>query len=135
MNAFLKRLPFWRLAGMGARLVALWNVFRHSHAPLLSRALALGLMAYMVSPVDFIPDFIPVLGVMDDVAVLALGLGLMGRVTPKSVWQDCQDQASRTISRAPRLLAWAAGFVVLWLVLLALLVWGVSQLPGPMSGV
>ena len=80
-----KRLAlFWRLMrGDAARL---WRGLRHPHAPASLKVGAALLVLYVLSPVDFIPDFIPFFGALDDLMVVSFGLRwLMKRLPPESV--------------------------------------------------
>jgi uncharacterized membrane protein YkvA (DUF1232 family) len=116
----------WRLA-QGARLatylMALWRLSRHPGAPRGARWVGLAVLAYAVSPVDLIPDFIPVLGLIDDVLLIPAGVALVVRMTPDAVWQDCMAAAREQSEALPRLW-WGAVFIVLvWLVMLGCFVW------------
>ncbi|SMC07797.1 Protein of unknown function [Rubrobacter radiotolerans DSM 5868] len=64
--------------------------------PLLARALAFCVVAYALSPIDLIPDFIPVLGLLDDLVLLPLGLLLVRAVIPPEVLEDCRKRATST---------------------------------------
>ena len=90
------------------------------------RWLAVGVLAYAVSPIDLIPDFIPVLGMLDDVILVPLGLALVVRLTPADIWQQCLRDAETGGDALPRLIWGAVGIVAFWLVaggLLAVAVW------------
>jgi uncharacterized membrane protein YkvA (DUF1232 family) len=63
---------------------------RDPRVPWYVKALAAGLVAYALSPVDLIPDFIPVLGYLDDLVVIPLGVLLMRRWIPAEVWVECR---------------------------------------------
>lgn len=69
-----------------------------SRAPLPLKALAIGLVAYALSPIDLIPDFVPVLGLLDDLVILPLGLLLLIRLLPSGVWSDAIEKASMQAS-------------------------------------
>lgn len=56
--------------------------------PLRAKAIMPGTLLYLASPIDFIPDFIPVLGQLDDLLVLGLALGLVVSLTPPDVMED-----------------------------------------------
>ena len=81
-------------------------------------------MAYAVSPIDLIPDFIPVLGQLDDLLLVPLGVALAVRMIPREVLADCRVKAREASARplAGRWLA-ALAVVAVWVVLLALVVW------------
>ncbi|MBM4436554.1 MAG: DUF1232 domain-containing protein [Actinobacteria bacterium] len=78
-----------RLAGIPRRTCA---VVRQNHLPLLS--------AYLAAPVDLVSNFVPVLGHVDDVIVVALALGLLVRLTPRRVIRDHLDALSASIDMA-----------------------------------
>lgn len=77
---------------------------RHPDTPLLVRVIALVVAAYALSPIDLIPDFIPVLGYLDDLVLLPLGIMLVIRLTPAAVLEESRAQAAglavRPVSRA-----------------------------------
>ena len=72
----------------------LWLVFRHGETPWFVKAALILLLAYLASPVDLIPDVIPVLGMLDDLVVAALALWLAYRLTPPHVMEECRAKAS-----------------------------------------
>lgn len=105
--------------------LALYLARRDPRVPTVARVLIVVAIAYAVSPIDLIPDFIPVLGYLDDLVVLPLLVWLALRMVPESVWRDCVAAAER-IPNADlphtRAMVWAV--VVIWLlVLAAVLVW------------
>ena len=88
--AFLDRLAR-RLA---LEVHTLWLVFRHRETPWFVKAVLILLLAYLASPVDLIPDVIPVLGMLDDLVVAAVALWLAYRLTPSHVMEECRAKAS-----------------------------------------
>ena len=60
-------------ARLGVYLLALWKLFKHPETPRAARWVAVAVLAYAVSPIDLIPDFIPVIGLLDDLVLLPLG--------------------------------------------------------------
>ena len=83
--------------------------------PFLVRALAVFVAAYALSPIDLIPDFIPVIGYLDDLLLVPLGLALVVRLTPPEVLESARAQAQQATSKPISYTA-AAFFVALWLV-------------------
>lgn len=71
-------------------LIALWKLFKHPQTPRLAKWTAVAVLAYAVSPIDLVPDFIPVLGQLDDLVLIPLGIALIVRLTPtkhgRRVW-------------------------------------------------
>jgi uncharacterized membrane protein YkvA (DUF1232 family) len=119
------RLRQWarRLAGDA---IALWFCARHPRTPLGAKLLAAAVAAYAFSPIDLIPDFIPVLGLLDDLVLVPAGVWLSLKLIPPEVMLECRDQAARWLAtRAPRPRSYAAAAVIVlaWLAAMALLAW------------
>ena len=91
---------------------------RDPRTPFTVRLLALLVVAYALSPIDLIPDFIPVIGYLDDLLLLPLGIALVVRLTPPEVMAAAREKAAqateRPVSRA------AAVFIVAFWLLIAL---------------
>lgn len=89
--------------------------YRDPRTPWYARLLAVCLVAYAVSPFDLVPDFIPVLGYLDDLLLLPLGIALAVRLIPPAVLADARRTAHAAAPRPNRLGWLAASFViVLW---------------------
>ena len=101
-------------------------VLSHERTPRAAKWLAGGLVAYALSPIDLIPDFIPVLGYVDDLILLPLGVWLVLKLVPGDVMAECRAEADRRIAEwraAPKSRVAAAVIVALWLAALALALW------------
>ena len=97
-------------------VMTLWFVLRHPHTPWLARALAAILTAYALSPIDLIPDFIPVLGYLDDLIIVPLGIWLLLKIIPEEVLIECRNQADewfRQDQQKPR--SWVGLLIILGL--------------------
>ena len=102
-------------------LLALWKLARHPRTPRAAKALAMFLVAYALSPIDLIPDFIPVLGLLDEVILLPIGIALVVKLTPDDVWRECLRDAEAGAEKLPKL-KWGVAIVVgVWLLVLGLL--------------
>lgn len=102
------------------RLLALWFCRSHPDTPRLARVLAIIVVAYAFSPIDLIPDFIPVLGFLDDVILLPLGIWLVIRLLPPHVLADGRRQAETWLAAQrgkPHSRAGAVAVVLVWLAL------------------
>lgn len=98
--------------------LTLWFARKHPSTPWYAKALGLMVVAYALSPVDLIPDFIPVLGYLDDAVLLPVLILLTIRLLPADVLHDCRKEADAWIEAKktrPRSLAGAALVVMLWL--------------------
>ena len=87
---------------------------RDPRTPMIVRGLALFVAAYAFSPIDLIPDFIPVIGYLDDLLLIPLGLALVIRFTPPEVLVSAREQAKQTLN-LPVSYVTAGFFVLLWL--------------------
>jgi uncharacterized membrane protein YkvA (DUF1232 family) len=95
-------------------VLTVYYAARDPRTPWWLRALALGIAAYALSPLDLVPDFIPVLGLLDDLLLVPLGLVLVLRLLPPAVLEAARAQAAASLER-PRSRAAAAVIVALWL--------------------
>jgi uncharacterized membrane protein YkvA (DUF1232 family) len=121
----MKRLREWARRLM-ADVVALWFCTRHPRTPFVAKALAAALVAYAFSPIDLIPDFIPVLGYLDELILLPAGIWLVLKLVPEEVMVECRGQAARWLEEkksGPRSYLGAALVVVLWLAVLIFVSW------------
>lgn len=108
-------------------VVAVYFAARDPGAPFLARVLALAVAAYALSPIDLIPDFIPVLGYLDDLVIVPLGLILVIRMLPTEVLAAARLRASEVIER-PRSYTAALAIAAVWLILITVLaVWWFKQ--------
>lgn len=97
--------------------LTLWFAGRHPRAPWLAKAVGLFVVAYALSPIDLIPDFVPVLGFVDDVLLLPGLIYLAIRLLPSDVLAECRRQAEawmRSARDKPRSKAGAAVIVAVW---------------------
>lgn len=105
--------------------VAVYFAARHPDTPWRVRVLALVVAAYALSPIDLIPDFIPVLGYLDDLLIVPLGLAMVIRLLPPDVLAASRAQAAAVLER-PRSRLMAGVFVLVWLAGAAALVHGLA---------
>ena len=120
MNGFARWFKLGGAAKLRLRLLALWKLLKHPQTPRAAKWIAFAVIAYAVSPIDLIPDFIPVLGFLDELLLLPLGVALVVRLTPSAVWQDCLAQAQASSEKLPRLWWGALAVVATWLIVLGL---------------
>jgi uncharacterized membrane protein YkvA (DUF1232 family) len=101
---------------------ALYLAARHPATPLGAKLLAGLVVAYALSPIDLIPDFVPVLGLLDDLILVPAGIALALRLIPPAVMAECRERAAASTER-PRSLAGAALVAALWVASAALVAW------------
>lgn len=105
---------------------AIYLACRDPRTPWGVRLLGAVVVAYAFSPIDLIPDWIPLIGYLDDLVLLPLGIALVVRLTPPAVLADCRVQAEQLLAQRP--ISRIAGLVIvlLWLaglVLAAVWLW------------
>lgn len=108
--------------GLKQKTMVVYYAARDPRTPWFVRLLALAVAAYALSPIDLIPDFIPVLGYLDDLILVPLGLALVVRLTPADVMASATEQASAA-SETPVSRGMAVVFVGLWALALGWLGW------------
>ena len=82
-----------RARRLKTEMVALSLAVRHPGTPWYARFLVAGMVAYAVTPVDFFPDVVPILGVIDDLIFIPLALGIAVKFVPDAVLADCRGRA------------------------------------------
>jgi uncharacterized membrane protein YkvA (DUF1232 family) len=96
--------------------IALYLAARDPRTPWYAKVLAGVVVAYALSPIDLIPDFIPVLGYLDDLILVPAGIALVLRLVPAEVMTDCRERATAQAER-PTSRVGAAVMIGIWLVL------------------
>jgi len=112
----MQRLKTWARA-LKRDVMTLWFALKHPDTPWYARVLAAVITAYALSPIDLIPDFIPVLGYLDDLIIVPAGVWLLLRIVPEPVLIDCRNQTEKWFLEQkdkPRSWVGLAVIVVLW---------------------
>jgi uncharacterized membrane protein YkvA (DUF1232 family) len=110
---------------LGAETFALYLAARHPETPWYAKIFVACVVAYAFSPIDLIPDFVPVLGYLDDLILIPMGIALAVKMIPAPVMADCRAHAKEILANG-KPVSHAAGvvIVVIWLALAALcIVW------------
>jgi uncharacterized membrane protein YkvA (DUF1232 family) len=116
MKSFKERAKALKLEAL-----ALGLAVRHPQTPWYAKLVVAGLVAYVVTPVDLVPDMIPVLGIIDDLIFIPIALGLAVKLVPAHVLVDCRARAvqvaegarMRRITRIAALALWVSVVVIL----------------------
>ena len=106
--------------------MALWYVAKHPDTPWYAKALGLFVVGYALSPIDLIPDFIPVLGYLDDVILLPVLIWVTVRLVPLPVLEECRAKAEQWFAEGkakPRSMTGAVVIGLLWVAAVAACGW------------
>jgi uncharacterized membrane protein YkvA (DUF1232 family) len=117
----LEKLKAWAKR-IARDVAALGLAARDPRVPWYAKAVAAGVVAYTLSPIDLIPDFIPLLGYLDDLIIVPLGILLAVRLIPDELMREFRAKADDLVKR-PRSLTAAVAIIAVWLSLVALLAW------------
>ncbi len=101
---------------------AIYLAARDPRVPWYAKALAVAVAAYALSPIDLIPDFIPVLGYLDDLLIVPLGVWLVVSLIPRDVMAEFRQRAVASGQR-PVSKAGAAAIIGIWILSLAVAGW------------
>ena len=117
------KLETWkaRAKALKTEIHALLIAYRDPRTPWTAKAWALVVVAYALSPIDLIPDFIPVLGYLDDLILLPLGIALAVRLIPPEVMDEARQTATQ--AKGSRIGWLGAGMIgLVWLVIVGWIV-------------
>jgi uncharacterized membrane protein YkvA (DUF1232 family) len=112
---------------------ALYLACRHPRVPWYAKALAAAVVAYALSPIDLIPDVVPVLGYLDDLLLVPLGLALALRLIPPPILAECRREAAARLAAGrgrPHSWVGAGVIVAVWLLLAGSGIWLVLRATG-----
>jgi len=100
-------------------VVALYLASKHPRTPWYAKVLAALIISYALSPIDLIPDFIPVVGYIDDLILIPLGIALLIKIIPRDILEECRAKAEADLSkRKPKNWIAAIIIVLIWLLVI-----------------
>ncbi|MPZ41751.1 MAG: DUF1232 domain-containing protein [Rhizobiales bacterium] len=103
-------------------VLALWLAARDPRVPWYAKVLAMAVAAYALSPVDLIPDFVPVLGYLDDLVIVPLGILAVVKLIAPALMAEFRERAT-SLAERPRSTTAATIIVLIWIALAALASW------------
>ena len=112
-----------RARQLSAQTYALYLAYRHPRTPWYAKVFAALVVGYVFSPIDPIPDFIPGVGLLDEMVVVPIGVLIAAKMIPRQVMEECQEKAhevaegEKPVSRAAAVIV-----VAVWLLCVALAV-------------
>ena len=113
-----------RANALKREVYALYMAIRDPRTPWYAKLIGAVIVAYALSPLDLIPDFIPVLGLLDDLILLPAGIALVLKLIPIEVMAACREKAKVELAGKKLVSKTAAAIVILvWAAVLAVLIW------------
>ncbi|MFL7791430.1 MAG: YkvA family protein [Anaerolineae bacterium] len=118
-----------RVKQLKTETYAIYLAYKDSRVPWYAKLLITFVVAHTFSPIDLIPDFIPVLGYLDDLIVTPLGIALAIKMIPPTVLAECREKARSAVGQ-DKPTSWMAAVVVIaiWLLVSALIVVAVLRI-------
>ncbi|MGH7874971.1 MAG: YkvA family protein [Candidatus Binatia bacterium] len=118
-----------RAKELKAESYALYFALKDPRVPWYAKLVAGCVVAYALSPIDLIPDFIPVIGYLDDLILVPIGIALTVKMIPAEVWVECREKARKRIAQS-KLIRWlgAAFIVAIWILLCGFILIKLSRL-------
>lgn len=102
---------------------AVFLALKHRNTPIIAKILAVITVGYALSPIDLIPDFIPVLGYLDDIILLPAFIALTIKLIPKDVFAQCRRESENMWKNGkPKKWYYALPIVVIWLLIIWLII-------------
>ena len=113
-----------RVRALKRETLTLYLACRHPRVPWYAKGLAVLVDGYALSPLDLIPDFVPVLGYLDDLVLIPLGIVLVVRMIPAEVLDECRARSEGIVGKTTGLAKRAAAVIVaIWVLTAALAAW------------
>ena len=117
----LERLKEWARS-LKTELYALYLAYRDPRVPWYARILAVCVVGYAFSPIDLIPDPIPILGYLDDLIIVPVGIWLTVKLIPRDLLVECRERANHEMQKGKPTNWIAAGLIIgIWILLVVLI--------------
>jgi uncharacterized membrane protein YkvA (DUF1232 family) len=100
-------------------LSALTLVYKRKDVPIIAKILIIVAVGYALSPIDLIPDFIPIIGYLDDLIIIPFLIFLILKIIPKEIMDECKEQAKDLWKNGkPKKWSYAIPIIVVWLLII-----------------
>lgn len=106
----------------------LYIAYKRPDVPWYAKAFAILVVGYALSPVDLIPDFIPILGYLDDLILIPLGVAIAIRMIPKDIIEECRSQAEEIFKEGkPKNWFFGTLIILIWICIAALIIYKILK--------
>lgn len=104
-------------------IIALFLAYKRPDVPWYAKVVTIIVVGYALSPIDLIPDFIPILGYLDDLILLPIGISIAIRLIPKHIMEQCRNQANNLFKEGKPKNYFAALIIILiWILIISMLI-------------
>ncbi|MGQ9628408.1 MAG: YkvA family protein [Anaerolineae bacterium] len=127
----MKAIEVWKQRARQLKMetYAIYLAYKDPRVPWYAKLFAACIVGYAFSPIDLIPDFIPILGYLDDLVLVPLGVALALKMIPQNVLSECREKAQEATSQGKPANWTAAGAIIaIWLLLAALAIVLLAQI-------
>jgi uncharacterized membrane protein YkvA (DUF1232 family) len=122
-------------AHLKSEIYALYLAYKHPRTPWYAKVLAALIIGYALSPIDLIPDFVPVVGYLDDLIIVPAGIALLIKIIPRDILEECRAKSqSDLLSKKPKNWIAATIIVLIWLLAIYFILSLIWPLIVPFSG-
>ncbi len=109
-------------------VMAIYLAYKRPDVPWFAKLMGIIVVGYALSPIDLIPDFIPLMGYLDDLVIVSLGIWVVVRLIPDEVMEECRLQAEEIYSNGtPRMWLAAVIIIIIWTILIGLIVYKIMN--------
>ena len=107
-----------KLKKLKMQIGALFLAYKRNDVPIYAKLVSILVVGYAFSPIDLIPDFIPVLGYLDDLIIVPLGIALAIKLIPKDIMKECRQQSENIFCEGkPKSLVAGGIIVCIWIII------------------
>jgi len=110
------------------QIPAIFLAMKRRDTPLLAKIFALITIAYALSPIDFVPDFIPILGYLDDIIILPLLVTITIKLIPDSILNECQKEAENLWQEGkPKKWYYGIPIIIFWSLIIGVIIYKIVE--------
>ena len=106
------------------KIKAVYLAYKHKETPIIAKISAGITVGYALSPIDLIPDFIPILGYLDDLIILPLLIYISAKLIPKEIMKECEEKSKELWTNGkPKKWIYGVPIIIVWVIVVALIIY------------